>query len=364
MKISGVDVLRYELPLMEPVTLKGRQLEKRRGLLLGLSEASGRTGWGEIAPLAGFSRESFQQAGEQALKAAAILRTTDLPAHWAPLEFGLSFLPASKDWSPSVTFGIELALWNLWLQVHGDTTDRPGQGPSNTVLLNGLLTGDGARILRQAGFMVEAGYSAVKMKVGDKSMEEDIRLTLKVREAIGPRTGLRLDANRAWNLDQALEFARGVNGSAVEYIEEPLAKVSDLIKYTDACHLPVALDETLLEFPPEHWEGFPAVKAIVLKPTLLGGLHRTLALARRARRLGILPVVSSTFESGIGILGLARLAALACAGTPAGLDTYRWLASDVIRPRIETTDGRIDLNSLGATSYRINSSSLQVFADA
>jgi o-succinylbenzoate synthase len=363
MKISGVELLRYELPLISPVVLNGRRLEKRRGLLLGLTEGSGCTGWGDIAPLPGFSRESFQQASEQAMKVAAVLKTMEWPAHWTPLECDLSFIPAAKNWSPSVTFGIELALWNLWLKVHGNTEVQSDVVPSDTVPLNGLLTGDGDQILRQAESMVNAGYGTVKLKVGSKSITEDILLTLRIREVIGPRAGLRLDANRAWSLEQAVQFARGVEDSEVEYIEEPLTRVSDLTRYTEACHLPVALDETLLEYPLERWVGFPAVKAVVLKATLLGGLHRSQTLAFHARRLGILPVVSSTFESGVGILGLARLAALASAGTPAGLDTYRWLASDVIRPRIKTPEGRIDLNSPAATNYRINLSSLQVLTD-
>ena len=116
--------------------------------------------------------------------------------------------------------------------------------------------------------------------------------------------------------------------------------------------------------PVNHWGSLTGVKAIVLKATLLGGLYRSLALAREARRLGMIPVISSTFESGIGILGLARLAVFACPGIPAGLDTYRWLASDVIRPRLKMSQGRVDLTSLEAGNVRIDLSALQVLADA
>ena len=44
-------------------------------------------------------------------------------------------------------------------------------------------------------------------------------------------------------------------------------------------------------------------------------------------------VVSSTFESGVGMRHLVALAA-ALGDTPAGLDTYRWLADDVLERRL------------------------------
>jgi O-succinylbenzoate synthase len=71
--------------------------------------------------------------------------------------------------------------------------------------------------------------------------------------------------------------------------------------------------------------------AFVLKPTLLGGISRTLRVAEQALRLGVTPVVSSAYESGVGTAALVALAAgIGERPVPAGLDTYRTMAGDVL----------------------------------
>jgi O-succinylbenzoate synthase len=67
----------------------------------------------------------------------------------------------------------------------------------------------------------------------------------------------------------------------------------------------------------------------VLKPTLLGGVSRVLGIAEAAKALGMAPVLSSSYEGGVGIGALVALAASVGEG-PAGLDTYRALAEDVL----------------------------------
>ena len=69
----------------------------------------------------------------------------------------------------------------------------------------------------------------------------------------------------------------------------------------------------------------------MLKPTLLGGISRTLRMAERALRRGMTPVVSSAYESGVGTAALVALAAgIGDRPVPAGLDPYRAMAEDVL----------------------------------
>jgi len=92
----------------------------------------------------------------------------------------------------------------------------------------------------------------------------------------------------------------------------------------------VALDESLVEIEPEKVEETFAV-AFVLKPTLLGGLSRTLRVAGRALRLSVTPVVSSAYESGVGTAALVALAAgIGERPVPIGLDTHRTMVGDVL----------------------------------
>ena len=77
------------------------------------------------------------------------------------------------------------------------------------------------------------------------------------------------------------------------------------------------------------------VTALVLKPAVLGGFERTAQLAAWAAQRGMRAVVSSAFESGLGLSQLAQLAAALEAApgaraTQHGLATLSWFAEDVL----------------------------------
>ena len=161
-----------------------------------------------------------------------------------------------------------------------------------------------------------------------------------MRDALPASVALRLDANRAWAWDQAVAFADGVAGVALDYVEEPLAAPERLPELWHDTGLPLAVDESVQEGAKVRgW-----ATAAVLKPTLVGGLAATLRIAARARAVGVRAVLSASFESGVGLRGVAALAA-ATGAEPAGLDTYRWLAADVLPP-LPFGRARVDVPSL------------------
>jgi len=70
-------------------------------------------------------------------------------------------------------------------------------------------------------------------------------------------------------------------------------------------------------------------------------------IGRRAGGDGIRPVVSAAFESGVGMAGLVAFAAvLGGERTPAGLDTYRYLATDVLPTRLPLENARIQTDAV------------------
>ena len=306
-------VYRYILPLSES-SAAGGSGARREGALIQLKDEDGNVGWGEAAPLPGFSRESLDDALRQ-------LAATDEP---------------EEEPYPSVRFALELSRLSLRAAASGEPLSRLlSPAPRDTVELNALISGDPRHAPAEARRLRQAGYRAVKLKVGRRSVDGEASL---VRDLAAELDGvsLRLDANRAWSLEEALAFTRGVEGLDVEYVEEPLAEPALLPRFASESGLPVALDESLAGTDAAALEDHGYASAVVLKPTLLGGFSRSLALAARADDLGMKAVVSSAFESGVGTLGLAALAAaLPGEGYPAGLDTYRRLGADVLRPPLE-----------------------------
>ena len=356
MTISSCRIFRYRLPLVGPLPLAGGVLHEREGLLVRLESDSGAWGWGDVAPLPGFSLESIEEVEATLADWARCLRRVGFDPRGDGLESW-----SGCEWAavpPSVRFGIETALASLARRMKdvgaGELACFEG-----TVPVNGLLAGSREQVLADARRLRDGGCRAVKLKVGSRPVAEDVELTRAVRDVIGDDVSLRLDANRSWSLEQGVAFGRELGDSGIEYLEEPLRDPVHLRVLFDATGIPVALDESLLELRLDDLEGRRDVGAVVLKPTLLGGIARAREWAATALALNIRPVVSSCFESGVGLLALAAFAWESTGdAVPAGLDTYRWLGADVVEPRIPCRPGAIEWSEAAARAHRVVESRL------
>ncbi len=348
-KIEKVTIYSYSLPFKSPLDVGGKRLKRREGFVLGLRGSGGFTGYGEVAPLEGFSRETVKETGEQLREVARELRGTNI--HIQSGFPGLSIKDELKDKRkvlyPSLRFGLETAAVELLENELGKkfpfmVTDEPVE----RVRVNGLLYG--------AGDKMTEGFGTFKIKVGRDGVEEDIKRINEILWEIPPGVVIRLDANGLWSLREALEFGKGLNKGGIEkvqYIEEPFKEPAHIRRFYHETGLGVALDESLqetdfVEFGKRDFDKNPfpeGVKALVLKPTVLGGVERTLDFISMAGRYGMMPVMSSCFEAGPGFRQLVKLAATVnFVESAAGLDTLRYLEASLFSGGVTMEKGRID----------------------
>jgi o-succinylbenzoate synthase len=194
-----------------------------------------------------------------------------------------------------------------------------------------LLQGTCDEVLIDAKRFSAAGYKIFKLKVGDRNIPLDVKKVQDLRAIIGADSQLRLDGNRIWSLKEALIFAQLTGSRQIEFIEEPLSEMSRIEEFYRATHMPVALDETLgvlrcgITAPGRcspTLANQDAVKAYVIKPMILGGIVAALDWIAEAKSTGKKAIISSAFESPVGLRTLANLASLT--GQTAGLGTERW----------------------------------------
>jgi len=339
MHIQEINLFRYALPLHHPLTAKTPDPGLRRGYLVHVVTDEGTEGWGDCAPLPGFSPETTGQA-EHDLHA---LRTALTGQDVRKAARGVS-----TKWCPSVRFAVEQALEDL--RGYGDLKQRA----PHVVLLNALVDPTEPGWLRRAQQQAAEGWLSFKLKVGRGAVEEDVQNARALRGRIGPRAELRLDANRAWDEHEAQRFAHAVEDLNLEYIEEPLKDPTGLRAFSESTGIPVAADESLAADPAPDWREWAFLRAVVIKPTLLGGIASTLVRIAAARGAGVMPVMSSSFESGVGLRHLALLALTADLGSIAhGLDTGRWFMQDLLEEALATTGGSIQRDALLAPSVQV-----------
>jgi D-arabinonate dehydratase len=69
---------------------------------------------------------------------------------------------------------------------------------------------------------LEQQIHGMKLKVGKLSVEEDIERARLARKIGGPKFHLCVDANQAWTVSQATQFARGARDLNLAWLEEPV----------------------------------------------------------------------------------------------------------------------------------------------
>jgi len=364
-KISAFKISKFSLLLREPLIIGRHHLTHRTGLIIELGADNGHVALGEISPLPGLSREDLTEVESQIACLRSWVIGHDLPDGLQDLSGSFDAWLKGYDLAPSVRFGFEAAVLNLVAAMRGVPLRKIiSDSPRDWISINCLLTGPPDKIMEKTVKLLKKGYLAFKLKVGRNAVREDIEITRDVRRLIGDDATLRLDANRAWDMDHALAFAEALAGVRIDYIEEPVKTITLLKQLMDEMvSLPLALDESLLELAPEDLPSLLGIKAIVLKPTLLG-LEKAIRFARSAAALGMTPVISSAFESGVGLGVLAQVAAsVNRRDVPAGLDTLDWFDQDLLvaSPKIER--GRLQIAKLPDPGKGLRHDLLQAICD-
>lgn len=299
-----VTLYRYRLPVEVGVVLRNQRLKSRDGLLVRLCE-DGREGWGEIAPLPEFSRETLPEA-----QAAAC----HLLAAW---QAGGELLESEL---PSVAFGLSCALAEL-----AGTLPQAANYRSAT-----LCNGDPDALFQTLQSI--PGEKVAKVKVGLYEAVRDGMIVNLLLEAL-PDLRLRLDANRSWTRAKADGFAKYVNPAwrdRILFLEEPCKTRDASLAFARDTGIAIAWDESVREAD-FRVEAELGVAAIVIKPTLTGSLQRCQQLVTQAHQAGLSAVISSSIESSLGLSQLARIAAWLTPQTVPGLDTLTLMQAQLLR---------------------------------
>ena len=154
---------------------------------------------------------------------------------------------------------------------------------------------DRAGAAAQAAQAVAEGFSCVKLKVG---IGDDAGRVAAVRAAIGPDVLLRLDANGAWSVDEAVATIDALASAGLELVEEPVHGLDELREVRGRLAVRVALDESAA-LPGALAEGI--ADAVCLKIARCGGISGLLAQAALARAMGTEVYVASSFDGPRGI---------------------------------------------------------------
>lgn len=370
-KIAKLEYSLYGVNLTSPptsVSVDGKPLKYvRQGFILALTLDDGSTGFGEIAPLE-IHKEHLQDVEEQLCFLLHALKGATISYHLPLLRESFSVwiwrvigVPPGSIF-PSVRCGLEMATLNaiaarqnctlldtLWPQPHqGNVKNQQVASIDICALVDS--EGSPSEVVNTASALVKEGFRAVKIKVARRDdPREDAAVIKEIRRKVGAEVELRVDANRRWTFERAVEFGSLVKDCGLQYIEEPVQCEDDIVRFCVETGLPVALDETIDNIQgniPDSLARFthPGVVALVIKPSVVGGFENAAVVAWWAHIKGKLAVVSATFETSLGLSSYVQFACYLEVRSaeisrevdknPAkcvahGLGTYKWLKEDI-----------------------------------
>ncbi|MBI2091013.1 MAG: o-succinylbenzoate synthase [Deltaproteobacteria bacterium] len=339
MRLTRISWTGYRVPFKNRFVAADVNAADRHGLLLRLEASSGLVGYGDASPIGAASPAAVEALAAQLASLAPRL-----------LEIGTSgddfpqLAEAIPAQSPApLRFGIETALCDLRAKenhcpVASLFGGNPQRVPVNALLFSAAPEAIGSEA-RQA---VDLGFKALKLKVGALSMEEDIARVAAVRQAVGPRIALRIDANQAWSAAQAVEVINRLRPHGIEYVEQPVA-ASDLrgmAKVRRSVSTPIAADEAIASLDDARRVLEMEAADVVIVKAARTGLLQALAIVDFAQYAGRPVIITSSLESDIGVAAALHIAsARALTRHPCGLATGSLLESTLVSPPLSATEG-------------------------
>lgn len=276
----------------------------REGLLLRWLDERGEH-WGEIAPFPGRSKETLPQALAQLLK---LLRRGSI----------------EEELLPSVQFGLE-------------STFLPFQPVSAP--LYALLMGDPNTVLKQAETAKDMGHSTVKLKISSFPLAASHKIIAHLQKHFR----LRIDCNSAFSYQEAMALFSPFDPASFDYIEDPTYELHRLPEFP----YPFALDESVHQYQSLPLSTYRNLYGFILKPTILGGKKGCTPLIEYAQKHQLKVIFSPAFETGVGLLQILKLAQnCGLISDPIGLDTHRYLSSDILIPTVHFNRPQFSFNDV------------------
>jgi o-succinylbenzoate synthase len=272
-------LLWLSIPFREPFTTAAGMVRARDLLLVRLEEGDGIVAYGEAAPFE-------QYDGVTIARVARAFHGEEPPP-------------------PQMHAADEMAFMDLEGRRLGVPLAEPRTA---TVAVNYTLAGPTPeQVARTASRAAADGYNCFKLKVG---LVEDEARVAAVRDAIGPDALLRVDANGAWTVVEAIQRIRRLSGYGLEFVEQPCETLEQMAEVRAECGVRIAADESVqaaVDVRAAAEAGACDVIAVKLAP--MGGFSAARAVIEAAREAGIEPYVSSTLDGPWGIAAGIQLAA-------------------------------------------------------
>lgn len=292
-----VQLLKYHIPLNEPIFMKGGLVSYREGFLIKTSH-----GIGELSPLPRFSKENMHEA------------FVDACHLYKALNLNQSFVPQTASGA--------MALLMLKFPLIGMPRKQPYK----------FILGTPQEVYKKITSLYNQGFIEFKIKVGLYNFDQELKL-LKILKLSCTSADLIIDANCSLTVNQVQEIF-DILGTQLKYLEDPCHTAKEAL----ACHVPLGFDElarfNLATYLEETVANINHIK-YVQKPSMnkdlttniIPNLLTSYPQDNNKKKMITNLILTSSFETIFGIKYIEQLSTYLNLSTP-GTDTLKFFPQD------------------------------------
>ncbi|MBI2714288.1 MAG: hypothetical protein HYX37_07505 [Rhizobiales bacterium] len=343
MRIKTIEPIAVSLPMLKPVIMAGEEVRRADNVLVRIESDTGLVGWGEAASAPVMTGETL----ESIVSAVHYLEQTVRGRDPADIAGALAAMDGRMYGNHGAKAGIEIALHDLT----GRATATPvhallgAKRRSQVALLAVIGGGDVDGDLRDAEKKKSAGFTAFKIKVGIDTPENDAARTRAICKILN---GLLIsaDANQGFSTAEALAYVRAVEGSGLNFFEQPVMAddLAGMTAVAAATKIAIGADEGIHSLDDiAHHHEHKAARGVSLKAIKLGGIRAVVEAGRLCERLGMSVNIScKTGESSVACAAALHAACVIPNIAWALTLTHTALGEDVTAQPVSTANGHVD----------------------
>ncbi len=342
--IRRVDAIRVALPLAKPMLMAGVRIETADNVLVRIEASDGCVGWGEATSAPTMTGDLAESLVAAVNHLAPLLIGQDVRFHAALARRCLHTMHGNGG----AKSAIDMALLDLaGRRTATPVVDLLGGALRETVMPMWLLGNPSVEVdIAEALAKRKEGFLFFKLKVGVKSIAEELESARRLRRELGDDVLLCADANMGFELARAQTFLRQAGDLGLMFLEQPVRAedLSGMQTLAAIGTVPICADEGIAGAPEvlAH-ERMRAMAGINLKLMKAGGPRAAMRVAALCEALGLsITVAGKIAESSISA---ANTLAVACAAPNVdwGLNlTHIYLAEDLVCRPIPMRNGHFD----------------------
>jgi muconate cycloisomerase len=380
--IAGIELFHVSLPTRREHKWTGLQEPIGGYVILKMTDADGRAGWGEAPVLKDWGGEFGRYFGESPAIVRSVVSQYLAPAVMGCLPGDITELHARMDHAlkghPYAKAAIEIAAYDL----AGLQSNLPSARLIGGVLRRrvpvthsiGLIGFEAAE--REVAQAAKEGIRTFKIKVG-VDPDRDVEMVARVRDTVGPKIALCVDANQGYATPaDAIRTFKRMARCDLSYFEQPVEGIARLAEVARAIDAPVMADESA-------WNAHDVIEIIERRAAQIvsiyttkpGGLFRAMEVAAVARAAGIVCNVNGSVETGIGnranivLASVAPAVTLSCVvpvSTPAQAQSGQvagiYYTDDLIAAPMRLAEGAIEVSADAGMGIAVDEAKVRKYA--